>query len=145
MVVWVRCCRRTKTTSFVVVGLAHFVVLAPGLGWRCWCRWRQRRTRWHCGRRSRNHGGGGFHLGRVTLVSLLLEQIITGKEEGGQQLTSGEDRDGMTELGVQATQSVDNHGWIRDGMTHIAQQIDEVLEAVEVVVDGQLALELLGK
>jgi hypothetical protein len=51
----------------------------------------------------------------------------------------------MTELGVQATQSVDNHGWIRDGMTHIAQQIDEVLEAVEVVMDGQLALELLGK
>jgi hypothetical protein len=30
-------------------------------------------------------------------------------------------------------------------MTHITQQIDEVLEAVEVVMDGQLALELLGK
>jgi hypothetical protein len=47
----------------------------------------------------------------------------------------------VTKLGVQTTQSVDDHGRIRHRVSDITQEIGEVLEAGEVVVDGQFTLE----
>jgi hypothetical protein len=75
----------------------------------------------------------------VLLPSLLLEQVVVSEEEGWQGLVSGDHRCGMTKLRVQTMQGVDDHGRIRHWMPDVAQEIGEVLEAVEVVI--QFALE----
>jgi hypothetical protein len=76
----------------------------------------------------------------VTLARFLLEQVVAGEEEGWQRLARGEDGDGMTELRVQATQRVDDHGRVGHRVATIAQQVREVLEVAKVVMDKELAL-----
>jgi hypothetical protein len=64
-----------------------------------------------------------LHLRRVLLPGLLLEQVVTSEGKGWQGL------------------AIDDHGRIRHRMPDVAQEIDEVLEAVQVVIDGQFTLE----
>jgi hypothetical protein len=131
----------------VVLGLTLFVVVVLDRvlgrrvrGGRHWGLRRKRWTRWWCGRRAHNQGGCDLHLGCVARAGLLLEQVIADEEEGGQWLVRDEDGDGMAELRVQPTQRVDDHGRIRHQVADVAQEVREVLEAAEVVVDGEVAL-----
>jgi hypothetical protein len=77
-----------------------------------------------------------LHLRRVLLPGLLLEQVVTSEGKGWQGLASDDHR-----YMVQIPQGIDDHGRIRHRMPDVAQEIDEVLEAVQVVIDGQFTLE----
>jgi hypothetical protein len=50
----------------------------------------------------------------------------------------------VDEFGNQTTQCIDNHGRLRDGVINIAEQVIELLETIEVVVDGGITLGQTG-
>lgn len=49
--------------------------------------------------------------------------------------------DGVAELGVQATENVEHQRVLGDGVTHVVQEISELLELADVRHDGHVTLE----
>ena len=84
-------------------------------------------------------------LGMLLVVLLLQEKVGTRREEGVWRLLRRDRRDGMTILGAEATQHVQDLARLTNRLADVAEGISKLLQAAGVLSDIHVTLHQISK